>query len=95
MVVPRLRGRVAEIELPIEDKGKFCYELSLWTFDGETQVGEPWLFGPFASEAVAMEKGKEIVKFAAEAIEKDMTGEVSGKFFDLKNGGILRPWAEQ
>ena len=88
-MTPRLRGRTAQIEEPIEDAGKWAYELTMWDLAGETLIGEPWLFGPFETEEKAKEEGREIVRFASGAI----TGEERpAKYIDMKNGGILRPW---
>lgn len=95
MTIPRIRGRVAEIETPVEHAGKFAYEMSIWDLAGEKQAGEPFLFGPFETEEIAKEQGREIVKKASQALEKEMTGEVSNRFLDMKNGGVMRPWDEQ
>lgn len=91
---PRIRGRTAQIETPIEDAGKWVYELSFWEITGEKQIGEPMLFGPFNSEDHAHEEGMRLVQRACETIEKEETGQTSGKYFDLKNGGVMRPWQE-
>jgi hypothetical protein len=92
--IPRLRGRAAQIDSPPEDAGKWLYELTMWDLSGEHQVGEPWFFGPFETEAIAKTEGREITKKVSQTVEKEITGEVSGRFLDLKNGGIMRPWDE-
>lgn len=90
-MIPRIRGRAGEIE-DGEHKGMWGYELSMWTLDGETQVGEPWVLGPFKTKEEAQEVGMDAVKLACETIEQGLSGGVSGKYLDLKNGAILRPW---
>lgn len=95
MMLPRIRGRTARIESTDKDNGKWLYEMSLWQLSGETRIGEPFLFGPFENEEVAKTEGKKIVQFACEEIEKDITGgTISGRYLDLKNGGVMRPWKE-
>lgn len=91
MSIPRLRGR-AGIADQGEHEGKWYYEISVWDLSGEHQAGPPFQFGPFESEAAACDKGREIVKDLSEHIEKQQTGEVSGRYLDMKNGGIMRPW---
>lgn len=96
-MIPRIRGCAgqADVDDPSHpDFGKWFYQVSLWTLDGETRVGDPWLFGPFESEAKACERGKQIIRDLSEHLEKEFTGKASGKFLDLKNGGVLRPWEE-
>lgn len=95
MSIPRLRGRAAQIESPPEDAGKWAYEITVWDLSGEHQVGEPLLFGPYDTEAIACEEGRKNIRRASEAIEEHVTGGVSGKYLDLKNGAIMRPWNEQ
>lgn len=94
-VIPRIKGRVAQIESPPKDAGKWLYEVSIWDLSGEIQGGEPFLFGPFDTEEIAKEQGREIVKKISQKLEKEMTGKSSGRFLDMKNGGIMRPWEEQ
>lgn len=93
-MIPRIRGRSAQIaEGP--DKDKYLYEVSLWDFGGENLLGEPFLFGPFDTENIAKEKGIEIVKYVLEFIEEKETGKISGRYLDMKNGGVMRPWVTQ
>lgn len=90
-VVPRIRGR-AGIAEDGPHKGKWFYEITVWDFTGEVQVGAPLQIGPFDSENGACAAGREAVRFACEAIEKDAGHEPDGKYLDMKNGGIMRPW---
>lgn len=91
--VPRIRGRLAQYELPEEYKDKWCFEISVWTFDGEKQFGDPiGPIGPFDTEEIAKRELKLAVRIAAESCEKAMGQDPSGKFMDMKNGGIVRPW---
>ncbi len=94
-MIPRIRGRSAEIEKGQGHDGKFCYEISVWTFDGEKQLGDSHVIGPFDTIEIARAEGLKFVRSISEKIEKDQTGEISGKFLDMKNGGILRPWDQQ
>jgi hypothetical protein len=96
MMPPRIRGRLAQIAEPPEDEGKWVFEISMWTFDGEKELGPPFgPFGPFDTEDLAAAEMMRACQMAAEAIEIQTTGEVSGKYLDMKNGGVLRPWREQ
>ncbi len=89
---PRLRGRVGKVEEPKEWIGKWCFEISMWTMDGETQVGAPMTFGPFETEKEAHQKMNGAIRLACEAIEKKAHGSNCGKYFDLKAGGVMRSW---
>jgi hypothetical protein len=92
---PRIRGRVGQASEPKEWAGKFAFEISMWTFDGETQIGDPFgPFGPYDTEAQAKDAMRRACQLASESIEQAMTGKVSGKYLDLKNGGVLRQWEE-
>lgn len=93
-MIPRLRGRSAQIQEPIEDLDKWVYEVSLWDLSGENQIGEPGLFGPYETEAIALEEGRKIIQKISEKIEKELSGEISGMYLDLKNGGVMRPWKQ-
>lgn len=93
-MIPRIRGRAGQAQEG-EHTGKWFYEVSIWDLSGEHQAGPPFQFGPFDSEDVACAKGREIVRDISEYLEKKETGEVSGRYLDLKNGAIMRPWEEQ
>lgn len=86
-MIPRIRGRVGQ-----DENNQWCFEISVWHLDGEKQVGEPMTFGPWDSEKIAHEEMNRSVRIASEAAEKSMGCEPSGKYIDMKNGGILRPW---
>lgn len=94
MSIPRIRGRTAQITEG-EDKNKWLYEISLWDLSGEHLVGEPLFFGPFDNQELARSAGTQIVKDVSQHIEKEKTGEISGRYLDMKNGGIMRPWVNQ
>lgn len=87
---PRIRGRVGTT-----DDGKFGFEISMWTVDGETRIGEPWEFGPFDTEKEAHEEMRKCAKFVADKCQEFKGLKPVDKYFDFKNGGIMRPWAEQ
>lgn len=102
MSIPRIRGKSGQIEHDPKctdancgwhDKdGQWVYEISIWDLSGENQVGSPFIIGPFATQEIAQVEGLRAIQIAAEAIEKAATGGVSGKFLDLKNGAVMRPW---
>ena len=92
--MPRIRGRTGQAQEG-EHKGKWFYEISLWDFTGENLSGEPFHFGPFDSQDAAKEFGSAKVKECVEHLELKMIGESSGKYMDMKNGGIMRPWVQQ
>lgn len=88
---PRIRGRSAEIEEPLEDKGKWVYEVSFWDLAGEKQLHKPAIFGPFDTQEKAQEAGRVIVREFCDAV----TGIKTEDYFDMQNGGVIRPWVEQ
>jgi hypothetical protein len=92
---PRIRGKVGEIEETKEWVGKWCFEISMWTMDGETQIGEPFTFGPFETKKLAHEEMNRAIRLACESVEMGVVGKISGKYFDLKAGGVMKPWNEQ
>jgi len=93
-MIPRIRGR-AGIADEGPDEGKWFYEVTIWNFAGEVQIGEPFQFGPFDTEPEACAFGREKTRELAQFIEVQMTGEKSNRYLDMKNGGIMRPWDEQ
>lgn len=93
-MIPRIRAKVGKIDNG-EYKDKWAFEISLWTLDGEKMIGEPFTIGPWDTKEQAHTEMKSAVKLSCEAIEKANGCDPSGKFLDMKNGGILRPWTEQ
>lgn len=95
MSIPRIRGKVGAIEDPKDLAGKFAFTISLWTFDGEKMIGDPFgPFGPYETEAIAKEEMRKVTKEICEEIERNETGKVSGMYLDLKNGAVLRSWSD-
>lgn len=95
-MIPRIRGRAgqaSEGQGPDID-GKWFYEISIWDLTGEKQAGPPFQLGPFDTETQACEVGRDTVKRLSEHLETLDGGKPSGKYLDLKNGGILRPWED-
>lgn len=92
--IQRIRGRAGEADEG-PHIGKWFYEISIWDLSGEHQAGDAFQFGPFESEAQACAAGRVLVKNLSQHIEKELTGKSSGRFLDLKNGAIMRPWDEQ
>lgn len=92
---PRIRGKVGQADPGQGFDGKWFFTVYIATFYGK-EIGDPiGPFGPFDTEKVALQEMRTAVRLAAETYEKNETGEVSGKFMDMKNGGILRNWDEQ
>jgi hypothetical protein len=93
MSIPRIRARVGKVDDPPEWRGQWCFEISVWTLDGETQIGNPiGPFGPYKTKKEATEKMNEAVRMCCERAEIMVDGKPSGKYFDLKNGGVMRRW---
>lgn len=84
-MVPRVRGRVSLIEEPIEDAGKFVYEVSFWDHDGEEMLTEPLMFGPFESEEKAKEAGRDLVEQAVKSISDSISNVLPGVKIDVVN----------
>ena len=91
---PRIRSRSFQFDEPIEWKDKWGFDISLWTFDGEAQIGECGMFGPYETQELAIIASKGAAKLVCESMEKKAIGEVSGKYLDMKNGGVLRSWED-
>ena len=88
-MIPRIRGKVGIMDYPKDLVGKFAFEISMWTFDGETRIGEPFgPFGPFDTEQQAQDELRKAVRFVCETLEKDAGLEPSGNFLDMKNGKL-------
>lgn len=93
---PRIRGKIGQATEPDDVKGKWFYEISLWSFDGETQLGDPFgPFGPFETRVLAADALEHAAKNCAQIIEREQTGKVSGKYLDFKNGGVMRKWGDK
>lgn len=91
-MIPRLRARVGEVEDPPEYKGQFCFEVFLtWPGEGEGRKLGDW--GPFKTEKLAKQKMREMVKEMSQLVEKEMTGDNSGQYLDMKTNEI-RSWDE-
>jgi len=91
---PRIRGRCGQAEEPEDIRGKWMVEMSIWDTTGTSQLGEPWLFGPFDDEKSAREHMRKMSEKMSRFISKEMSGEESDDYFDLANGGVLRSWNE-
>lgn len=87
MMPPRIRARHGQ-----GDDGKWYFEISLWTFDGETQIEEPFQIGPFETKKIVLDEMHKAVRLVCESIQKHLGAEVNGKYLDFKNGGVLTPW---
>lgn len=85
----RIRGKVGK-----GANDKFYFELSFWSFDGETMQGNPLTVGLFETEAVAFSEMREAVRLALDTMADGMGVERTNKFIDMKNGGVLRNFDE-
>jgi len=93
-MIPRIRGRAGQAEPGQGMDGKWFYEISIWDLTGEKQAGPPFQLGPFDSEEECCKVGRHAVKMVSEKWETLDGGQPSGKYLDLKNGAILRPWED-
>lgn len=92
-MIPRIRGRAGQAAEG-EHQGKWFYEVSVWDLTGEIQFGDAIQIGPFDSESAAGEAGKKAVRAMSDEATRLKGHEPNGKYLDMKNGGILRPWEE-
>ncbi len=91
----RIRCQSGQIDQPgHKDDKKWVTEVSLWDFTGETQFGVLGTYGPFETHDQAVAHGKKVCKIAADTIEEKIMGRTSGKYLDMKNGGVMRSWNE-
>lgn len=92
-MVPRIRGKVGEaLEGP--HLGKWYFELSVWDLGGEKQHGETMQVGPFDTEEIAHQEMKQTIQVVCEDFEQKAVGEKSGRYLDMKAGGVMRPWKD-
>lgn len=90
----RLKGKVAQAEPGQGFDHKWFFTLFMFTLDNQ-QIGSPCgPFGPYETEALALEEMKGALKVCCEEIELKLTGQVSGHYIDMQNGGVVRPWIE-
>lgn len=90
MTIPRIRGRVGQATEPPEMAGKWFFEMFLTEMgggDGES-MGQ---FGPWDDEKTALAELRSACRLACEAIEKRVTGKVSGRFIDMQTNEV-RSW---
>jgi len=93
-ILPRIRGKIGQATDPEEFKGKYFFYIILAELDG-TPIGDPiGPFGPFDTEKQAQIELRKVCRKAAEGIEVELTGKVSGKYIDFNNNGALRSWDE-
>lgn len=90
---PRIKGRVGSVDEG-EFKGTFFFEIAMFDFYGEKQVGEPMTFGPYKNEPEARAEMMKAVRLACDTIETAVDGKPSVRFMDMKNGGVMRNWEE-
>lgn len=91
-MIPRIRGKVGQIEEPIEDRGKYAFTLWLTTVGGG-EGKELGTWGPYPTEAEAKAEMKKTAQVAVEAWEIHSTGSKSGKYIDMQTNE-LRRWEE-
>lgn len=91
--IPRIQGKVGQCTEPEDIKGKWFFEIWLTTIGAGDENTSMGMFGPFDSESKAMSALKEACKLACESIEKNIVGETSGKYLDMKTN-LVRDWIE-
>lgn len=91
---PRLRMQIGRATEPKDVAGKWFCHLTMWATDGIKEIGSLGYFGPFETEESAKIKAREISKEACESVQELMGFTPSGKYFDLKQNGVLRSWDE-
>lgn len=94
--IPRFRGKLAQYVEPKEVKDKWCFMISVWSFDGEHKIGDD--FGPlgaFETESEAGEALKKACRIMCDEFTKMHGLPPSDTFIDMKNGAIVRPWESQ
>lgn len=89
--IPRIQGRVGQIEDPEDIKGKWAFEITI------SMLGDPTCephtsgpFGPWDSEKIALEELEKAVKLCTEKYEEAVTGEVSGQYYCVKTDSVRR-----
>lgn len=91
-MIPRIRGKLGQIEEPLEDKGKWVFALGIWDLNGEKLLADLGIFGPYETEVLAKQEMKKSVRDVVQGYEKFLTGTTSERYLDLKNGAVLRSW---
>jgi hypothetical protein len=90
--IPRIRGKVGQIETPKEQKGKWAFTVWITSFgEGEGKVVTTQ--GPFDTAKQALDELRKCARVVSEFYEKAFTGKVSGQFIDMKTNE-LRNWEE-
>lgn len=92
-VIPRIRGKVGQATEPADVAGKWFFEMWLSQM-GEGEGDSLGMFGPFDTEEQAQAELRNACQLACEAIEKKMTGEISGHYIDMKSNE-LKKWENQ
>ncbi len=98
--MPRIFGRVGQCTDPEpgEFEGKWFFEVFVTLFKrgeetpqaiAEDRIGQ---YGPYETEAEAQTGLVGACRMASERMTEAMTGEKSGHYFDMKDGGKLKAW---
>lgn len=89
---PRIKARVGQATPGQGVDGKWFFEIIVANFYGEN-IGEPFgPIGPFDTEQAAQAEMRNAVRIVAESLEVKISGEKSGQYMDMKDGGILKKW---
>lgn len=91
-MIPRIQGRVGEIESPPELAGRFTFEVFL-SFMGDGEPQKVFQGPDYATHEEAMKELRNACRICCEKIETDIDGKPSGKFIDMKTNH-LRSWDE-
>lgn len=88
-MIPRIQGRVGQVEDPPDLKGKWAFEITVTILGTDASD----TFGPIGywdTEATALQNLQDCVKMLVEKFEKDTTGNISGEYFDMKTNSRRR-----
>ncbi len=90
----RVRGRVGQITEPPDVAGRWAFEVLITDLGAENVLKSIGPLGDFATEKEAQDALRREVRFISETISGVMDGKPSGRYIDMKNGGIVREWME-
>lgn len=91
MGIPRIQGAVGQVSEPPEFAGKWFFEMWLSFLGRDEEKRSLGQFGPWDSEKEAEEELRAAAKIACDLIERDISGNTSGEYIDMKTN-LRRRW---
>ena len=88
----RIRGKIGEIATPIEDEGKFLFNMFITVGGLDDKAIEVGPFGPFDTFDTAKTALNEEAISIMKMIKTDIGGIKDGSYFDFKDGGKAKNW---